>query len=95
MVEVKRFGRVQEVMAPPNLMELQLNSYAIHPRSWFRASFEAGEARREIRLPFSAFASPLAGIRLDPARLRALLFRLEGEPGGGAWLELGNIRFYR
>ncbi|HZV00017.1 MAG TPA: DNA-directed RNA polymerase subunit beta [Planctomycetota bacterium] len=27
MVEVKRFGRVQEVMAPPNLMELQLNSY--------------------------------------------------------------------
>ena len=28
MVEVKRFGRVQEVMAPPNLMELQLNSYA-------------------------------------------------------------------
>lgn len=75
--------------------ELQLNSYAIHPRSWFRASFEAGEAPREIRLPFSAFASPLAGARLDPARLRALLFRLEGESGGGAWLELGNIRFYR
>jgi imidazolonepropionase-like amidohydrolase len=75
--------------------ELQLNSYAIHPRSWFRASFEAGETRREIRIPFSAFQSPLAEARLDPARLRALLFRLEGEPGGGAWLELGNIRFYR
>ncbi|MET1110167.1 MAG: amidohydrolase family protein [Allosphingosinicella sp.] len=75
--------------------ELQLNSYGIHPRSWFRATFEAGEARREIRIPFSAFASPLAGARLDPARLRALLFRLEGKPGAGAWLELGNIRFYR
>jgi hypothetical protein len=75
--------------------ELQLNSYAIHPRSWFRASFGAGETRREIRIPFSAFQSPLAEARLDPSRLRALLFRLEGEPGGGAWLELGNVRFYR
>lgn len=75
--------------------ELQLNSYAIHPRSWFRASFEAGETRREIRIPFSAFRSPLAEARLDPARLRALLFRLKGEPGGGAWLELGQVRFYR
>jgi hypothetical protein len=74
---------------------LLLNSYGIHPRSWFRASFEAGGARREIRLPFSAFRSPLADARLDPARLRALLFRLEGEPGGGAWLELGNLRFYK
>lgn len=74
---------------------LLLNSYAIHPRSWFRGSFEAGETRREIRIPFSAFRSPLAEARLDPARLRALLFRLEGEPGGGSWLELGNIRFYR
>ena len=54
-----------------------------------------GEARREIRIPFSAFRSPLPEARLDPARLRALLFRLEGEPGGGAWLELGNVRFYR
>lgn len=74
---------------------LLLNSYAIHPRSWFRASFEAGETRREIRIPFSAFQSPLAEARLDPARLRALLFRLDGEPGGGSWLELGNVRFYR
>jgi imidazolonepropionase-like amidohydrolase len=74
---------------------VQLNSYGIHPRSWFRASFQAGEARREIRIPFSAFRSPLADARLDLERLRALLFRLEGEPGGGAWLELGNIRFYR
>jgi hypothetical protein len=74
---------------------LQLNSYAIHPRSWFQASFRAAEVRREIRIPFSAFQSPLPGTRLDPAKLRALLFRLEGEPGGGAWLELGNVRFYR
>jgi imidazolonepropionase-like amidohydrolase len=75
--------------------DLLLNSYAIHPRSWFRASFEAGDTRREIRIPFSAFQSPLAEARLDPARLRALLFRLEGEPGGGSWLELGTVRFYR
>jgi len=75
--------------------ELQLNSYGIHPRSWFRASFPAGETRREIRIPFGALRSPLAEARLDPSRLRALLFRLEGEPGGGAWLELGNVRFYR
>lgn len=74
---------------------LLLNSYAIHPRGWFRAAFEAGETRREIRIPFTAFESPLAEARLDPARLRALLFRLNGEPGGGAWLELGNVRFYR
>ncbi len=74
---------------------LLFNSYGIHPRSWFRASFEAGETRREIRIPFSAFQSPLAGARLDPGRLRALLFRLEGEPGGGTWLELGKLRFYR
>jgi hypothetical protein len=74
---------------------LLLNSYGIHPRSWFHASFEADDARREIRIPFSAFQSPHADARLDPARLRALLFRLEGEPGAGAWLELGNVRFYR
>ena len=74
---------------------LLLNSYAIHPRSWFRASFEANAARREVRIPFTAFQSPLAEARLDPRRLRALLFRLEGEPGGGAWLELGNVRFYK
>jgi hypothetical protein len=74
---------------------LLLNSYAIHPRSWFRASFEAGETSGEIKIPFSAFQSPLAEARLDPGRLRALLFRLEGEPGDGAWLELGNVRFYR
>jgi hypothetical protein len=74
---------------------LLLNSYAIHPRSWFRAAFEAGGTSREIRIPFAAFQSPLAEARLDPGRLRALLFRLQGEPGGGAWLELGNVRFYR
>jgi imidazolonepropionase-like amidohydrolase len=75
--------------------ELLINSYGIHPRSWFRASFEADDGRREIRIPFGAFESPLAGARLDSARLRALLVRLEGDPGGGAWLELGRVRFYK
>jgi imidazolonepropionase-like amidohydrolase len=74
---------------------LVLDSYGIHPRGRFRADFAAGEARREIRLPFSAFRSPSPDARLDPARLRAIAFRLEGEPGGTAWLELGRIRFYQ
>ena len=71
---------------------LLFDSYGIHTRSRFRA---AGDARREIRIPFSAFRSSDPAARLDLARLRALAFRLEVEPGGRAWLELGNVRFYR
>lgn len=74
---------------------LWLNSYALHPRDWFRAGFEAGDTSREIKIPFGAFQSPADTARLDPRRLRAFLFRLEGEPGGTQWLELGKIRFYR
>ena len=74
--------------------ELLFDSYGIHPRGWFEAGFEAGESRRELRIPFSAFRSPDANKSLDLARLRALIVRLEGEPGGKAWLELGKLRFY-
>jgi len=74
--------------------ELLLDSYGIHPRGWFKAEFEVGEARRELRIPFSSFRSPDAEQTLELARLRALIVRLEGEPGGRAWLELGNVRFY-
>jgi len=74
---------------------LLLDSYAIHGRNAFRTGFEAGSAVTEVRLPFAAFSSPDAAQKLDPARLRALIFRLEGPAGGRAWLELGKVRFYR
>ena len=74
--------------------ELLFDSYGIHPRGWFETQFEAGETRRELRIPFSSFRSPDAQQSLDLARLRGLIVRLEGEPGGKAWLELGNLRFY-
>lgn len=74
---------------------LMLDSYQIHPRDWFRAAFAADERGREVRIPFSAFRSGDGAAALDLTRLRALIVRLEGEPGGNAWLELGNVRFYR
>ena len=58
-----------------------------------RAFFDATGERREIRLPFSAFAS--GDTPLDRSRLRSVAFRLTGEPGGRAWLELAKVRFYR
>ena len=74
---------------------LVLESYGIIARDFFRASFTAGAASREIRIPFDSLRSPDDAARLDLARLRALIVRLEGEPGGQAWLDLANIRFYR
>jgi imidazolonepropionase-like amidohydrolase len=74
---------------------LLLESYGVQPRGWFRAQFAAGETVREVRIPFNAFRSPDQTLKLDLARLRALIVRLEGEPGGTASLELGNVRFYR
>jgi imidazolonepropionase-like amidohydrolase len=73
---------------------LLLDSYGIPSRGRFRSTLEAGGTFREIRLPFSAFRSPDPKARLDLAALRALAIRLEGEPGGSAWLELGKMRFY-
>lgn len=73
---------------------LLFDSYGIDEPEWFEASFAAGDRTGELRIPFSAFASPDANAKLDPARLRALIVRLEGEPGGTVWLELANIRFY-
>lgn len=73
---------------------LLIDSYGVEPRNAFRASFSPGEAAREITIPFSMLRSG-GDAAFDRARLRALIFRLEGEPGGQATLELGNIRFYR
>jgi imidazolonepropionase-like amidohydrolase len=74
---------------------LLLESYGIEGRDSFRAPFTAGETIREVRVPFGAFASPNPAARLDLARLRALLVRLEGDPGGQSSLEIGKVRFYR
>jgi imidazolonepropionase-like amidohydrolase len=74
---------------------LLVDSYGIRSRSRFRAPFEAGDDRREVRIPFSALRSPDPEAALDLAALRALAIRLQGEPGGNAWLELGRVRFYR
>lgn len=72
---------------------LRLESYGLHPRQWFQAPFEARGG--EVRIPFAAFRSADEDARLDLAKLRALIVRLEGEPGGKTWLELGDVRFYR
>ena len=74
---------------------LLLDSYGVDGRSLFRTAFTAGETPQEVRIPFKHFHSSSADARLDLARLRAVVIRLEGEPGGQASLELGNIRFYR
>lgn len=74
---------------------LMIESYGLGSRASFRTSFTAGETIREVAIPFSALQSGSPDARLDLARLRALVFRLEGEPGGQATLELGNLRLYR
>lgn len=74
--------------------EMLFDSYAIQQREWFRAGFEADSKSREIRIPFTAFAGGNKDAALDLAKLRALIVRLDGEPGGKAWLEIGNVRFY-
>jgi len=74
---------------------LQLDIYGVDNAFPFRAAFEAGAETREVRIPFTAFASRNADLQINLARLRALIIRLEGEPGGQATLEIGNVRFYR
>jgi imidazolonepropionase-like amidohydrolase len=74
---------------------LILESYGLNGRDFFRTEFAPGEAVREIRIPFENLRSADPTARLDLARLRALIIRLEGEPGGETSLVLGNLRFYR
>ena len=71
------------------------DSYGLDEDAWFRAPFHADEAVQEIRIPFTALTSPAKEAPLfDPTSLRALSFRLNGDPGGKAWLEIGRVRFY-
>jgi imidazolonepropionase-like amidohydrolase len=72
-----------------------LENYGVNGRDLFTTSFSGGAEAREVRLPFAAFRSTNPDLRLDLTTLRALIIRLEGEPGAQAWLELGNLRFYR
>ena len=75
--------------------DLLFDSYAILDDDWFRTGFRAAEMRRSVHIPFAAFASHAATATLDLARLRALIVRLGGAPGGKAWLQLDSIRFYK
>ena len=71
---------------------LAFDSYGVQPDDWFRASFDAGEAVQEVRVPFGALQG--RGV-FDPRSLRALMIRLQADPGATTWLEIGNLRFYR
>ena len=71
---------------------LLLESYG--PNASFGASFTP-DGSGEIRIPFETMRSADPAARLDLERLRALIVRLEGDPGEQASLELANIRFYR
>lgn len=75
--------------------QIWLENYGLPPRNAFRASFEGGPDAREVRLPFTAFRSPDPNAALDLRNLRLIVVRLDGEPGGRTWLELGKLRFYR
>jgi len=72
---------------------LLFDSYGLDGDDWFRAGFSAAQQPREVRIPFSAFRSRKVGA-LDLTKLRALIVRLQGEPGGREWLEVKGVRFY-
>ena len=74
---------------------LLLDVYGVDGRDPFSAAFSTSHEEEEIRVPFASFQSDDPNARLDLARLRALIIRLEGEPGGGSALQISNVRFYR
>jgi imidazolonepropionase-like amidohydrolase len=74
---------------------LQVESYGLAGRDLFAAAFEAGETESEVGIPFAALRSANPAALLDLRKLRALVFRLEGPPGGEVALRIGNVRFYR
>jgi hypothetical protein len=94
LADARGFTGVAFKARGPGRYSLLFDTYGIQPRASFRSAFTSGEEVREVRIPFASFRSVDANAKLDLARLRALIVRLEGEPGGRTWLELGNIRFY-
>lgn len=71
---------------------LSFDTYGRQPDDWFAADFTAGDAVREVRVPFATLKGEGA---FDPRTLRALLLRVKAEAGADAWLEIGNLRFYK
>jgi Imidazolonepropionase and related amidohydrolases len=94
LADARAFSGIAFTVKGAGDYRLRLESYGLGGGDGFGATFKAGADRAEVRLPFSAFASKGDDARLDLARLRALRFELSGKPGGTAWLELGNVRFY-
>jgi imidazolonepropionase-like amidohydrolase len=74
---------------------LRLENYGLGGRDWFKAPFRAGATTTEVRIPFTSFINDKATGEVDRATLRALRFELSGKPGDQAWLDLGEVRFYR
>jgi imidazolonepropionase-like amidohydrolase len=94
LADARAFTGVAVSVRGPGRYRLLLDSYAIDQRAWFAAPVTAGATRREVRIPFAALTSTDPAARFDPAALRAVAVRLEGEPGERVWLELSNLRFY-
>jgi imidazolonepropionase-like amidohydrolase len=94
LADARRFAGVAFEARGGGRHALRIDSYGIQPGDRFEAPFAAGDTLAEIRIPFSAFRSRDPEAKLDLARLRALVVRLQGEPGGTAWFELGSMRFY-
>lgn len=92
VADARRFTGVVFTARGAGDYDLWLEGYGSD--EWFRKAFKAGATSTEIRMPFEAFTNGKAGAVLDKAALRALRFELSGKPGGKAWLELANVRFY-
>lgn len=75
--------------------KMLFDSYGLRERAWFRVSFAAKEKSRNVSLPFTAFQSRDFTAKINMDQLRALIVQLDGEPGGKAWLQLSDVRFYR
>ncbi|HXG99878.1 MAG TPA: amidohydrolase family protein [Sphingomicrobium sp.] len=95
LTDARGFTGVALVARGEGQYALGFDSYAIHESNWFKAPFEAGKERREVQIPFTAFASRDKSQPLDLARLRALIIRIHGKPDSKAFLEVENIRFYK
>lgn len=94
LADARRFTGVAFDARGDGRYALLLEIHGIGENGSFKADFSAGDSLSEVRIPFTVFRSPDPSAVLDLARLKALIVRLEGEPGGQGWLELGNIRFY-
>ena len=71
------------------------DSYGLRQRARFRARFAAGDKPHRFVFPFVSFQSGDSTAKLDVDQLRALIVQLEAEPGGKAWLQLSEVRFYK